>query len=81
MCGITGFVSYSSKVDRKVLNKMLGQIVYRGPDSSGTFINKTKVAALGIRRLSIIDLKTGDQPIKNEDGTITVVYNGLIACL
>jgi asparagine synthase (glutamine-hydrolysing) len=78
MCGITGFVNFSSGVDRAVLAEMLGQIRYRGPDSSGTFISENGEATLGIRRLSIIDLKTGDQPIKNEDGNVTVVYNGEI---
>ena len=78
MCGITGFVDFASQTDPKVVDKMLGQIVYRGPDSYGNYVNKSSIASLGIRRLSIIDLATGDQPISNEDGTITVVYNGEI---
>ena len=57
---------------------MLGEIVYRGPDSEGTFISKDNNAVLGIRRLSIIDLTTGNQPIKNEDGSVVVAYNGEI---
>ncbi|MGB6839234.1 MAG: asparagine synthetase B, partial [Microgenomates group bacterium] len=57
---------------------MMGEIVYRGPDSTGKFLSKSKRAALGIQRLSILDLKTGDQPISNEDGTVTVVFNGEI---
>ena len=78
MCGITGYVNYSSEISKYTLDSMLGEIVYRGPDSIGKFISKSKRAALGIRRLSILDLKTGDQPISNEDGTVTVVLNGEI---
>jgi asparagine synthase (glutamine-hydrolysing) len=57
---------------------MIGEIEYRGPDSSGIFISRDKKAGLGVRRLSIIDLATGEQPIKNEDGSVTVVFNGEI---
>ncbi|OGM13483.1 asparagine synthase (glutamine-hydrolyzing) [Candidatus Woesebacteria bacterium RIFCSPLOWO2_01_FULL_39_23] len=78
MCGIAGFVDFTSETDPSLIKKMTDSIVYRGPDSSGKFISENYIAGLGIRRLSIIDLKTGDQPIKNEDGTITVVYNGEI---
>ncbi len=78
MCGIAGFVDFGLKTDPLIINKMTDSIFYRGPDSSGKFVSKNKSAVLGIRRLSIIDLKTGDQPIKNEDGTIAVVYNGEI---
>ena len=78
MCGIAGYVDYSTRVKRTTLRSMRDQIHYRGPDSAGEFYSKDKVAALGIRRLSILDLKTGDQPIQNEDKSITVVYNGEI---
>ncbi|MGB6882068.1 MAG: asparagine synthase (glutamine-hydrolyzing), partial [Microgenomates group bacterium] len=78
MCGIAGYVNYSSEVSKHTLNSMMGEIVYRGPDSTGKFLSKSKRAALGIQRLSILDLKTGDQPISNEDGTVTVVFNGEI---
>lgn len=78
MCGIAGFVDFTSNVDPNAIKKMTDSISYRGPDSAGKFVSKDKTAVLGIRRLSIIDLKTGDQPIKNEDGNITVVYNGEI---
>lgn len=78
MCGITGYVDFSSSTNRRSLDSMIGTIAYRGPDSSGRFISKSKKAALGIRRLSIIDLKTGDQPIFNEDSSVVVVYNGEI---
>ena len=78
MCGIAGFVDFSGRTSksREVLRQMRDQIVYRGPDSSGSFFDE--YAALGIRRLSIIDLVTGDQPINNEEGSIVVVFNGEI---
>ncbi len=78
MCGIAGYINYSSEISKHTLGSMLGEIVYRGPDAVGMFISKSKKAVLGIRRLSILDLKTGDQPISNEDGTVTVVFNGEI---
>jgi asparagine synthase (glutamine-hydrolysing) len=78
MCGITGYVDFTSDTDPSVINKMTDEILYRGPDSSGKYISKNKITGLGVRRLSIIDLMTGDQPIKNEDGSLIVVYNGEI---
>ena len=78
MCGIAGYVDFSSAPDPKTLRAMTDSIIYRGPDSSGEFFSKDKKVGLGARRLSIIDLVTGDQPISNEDGTVTVVYNGEI---
>ena len=78
MCGIAGYADFSSKTNPEILRLMTDGIIYRGPDSQGEYFSKDKIAALGVRRLSIIDLVTGDQPISNEDGTITVVYNGEI---
>ena len=77
MCGICGFTGFS-EVDRElILNNMQGKIVHRGPDSEGKFID-TK-AALGFRRLSIIDLsEDGSQPMTNEDNSIAIVFNGEI---
>ena len=78
MCGICGVV-YSDPerpVDREMLSHMTDMMCHRGPDSHGFYI--APGIGLGIRRLSIIDLQTGDQPISNEDGTITVVCNGEI---
>lgn len=77
MCGIAGFVDNSSDKE-KIIKAMTDEIIHRGPDSSGKFISKDGKVALGIRRLSIIDLKTGDQPISSSDGSITVVFNGEI---
>lgn len=77
MCGITGFVDKSStKEKEKIIDKMMDKIVHRGPDSSGKYIDKD--IAMGFRRLSIIDLKTGDQPIYNEDKTMVITFNGEI---
>jgi asparagine synthase (glutamine-hydrolysing) len=78
LCGISGFYSFKEghSIDRKTLKAMNDKIAHRGPDAEGYFLDK----GIGIssRRLSIIDLKTGDQPIFNEDKSIVVVYNGEI---
>jgi asparagine synthase (glutamine-hydrolysing) len=76
MCGICGVVSASGSVDPERIARMSATLVHRGPDSAGEFSDGT--AAIAARRLSIIDLETGDQPIANEDGTLHVVQNGEI---
>jgi asparagine synthase (glutamine-hydrolysing) len=76
MCGICGAVSAAARVDADRVATMSATLVHRGPDSFGEFTDGT--AALAARRLSIIDLETGDQPIANEDGTLHVVQNGEI---
>src|SRR5438045_476798 len=76
MCGICGVVSANGSADPERVARMSATLVHRGPDSSGEFGDGT--AALAARRLSIIDLETGDQPIANEDGTLHVVQNGEI---
>ncbi|MCX6654456.1 MAG: asparagine synthase (glutamine-hydrolyzing), partial [Candidatus Bathyarchaeota archaeon] len=73
MCGITGIYGLS---DRKLIKRMTDTLKHRGPDGEGYYVDET--VSLGHRRLSIIDLKTGSQPIYNEDGSIIVVYNGEI---
>jgi asparagine synthase (glutamine-hydrolysing) len=77
MCGICGLVSTSGRpADRALVEEMSSTLFHRGPDSGGVFAeNGTAIAA---RRLAIIDLETGDQPLSNEDGTVTVVQNGEI---
>jgi len=72
MCGIAGF----NFDDKRLAKQMCDVMSHRGPDGEGYYSNKN--ITLGHRRLSIIDLKTGDQPIYNEDGSIVVVYNGEI---
>ncbi len=76
MCGICGIVSEKHGVDRETVERMSEALVHRGPDSDDVMIDG--MAALAARRLAIIDLKTGDQPIANEDRTIHVVQNGEI---
>lgn len=73
MCGICGFTGQS---DKKLLKNMADTLIHRGPDEEG-FYTDAKVN-LAIRRLSIIDLKSGQQPIHNEDKTLWVVFNGEI---
>ncbi|HVD11850.1 MAG TPA: asparagine synthase (glutamine-hydrolyzing) [Gaiellaceae bacterium] len=74
MCGICGIVSAGGPADPDRLGRMSAKLVHRGPDSDGTFFDGP--VALAARRLAIIDLETGDQPIANEDGTVHVVQNG-----
>jgi len=77
MCGICGILSLDgASVDRGVLESMNDSLRHRGPDSAGSFIEGP--AGLAMRRLSIIDLAGGDQPIGNEDGSIQVIQNGEI---
>ena len=78
MCGICG-VTYSDRarpVDRQTLAQMTNIMQHRGPDSFSFHVEPG--IGLGVRRLSIIDLKTGDQPIYNENGTVMVMCNGEI---
>ena len=73
MCGICGFVGYGDKI---LLKKMCSAMAHRGPDQSGVFADSN--VGLGSRRLSIIGVKGGRQPIRNEDGSVWVVFNGEI---
>ncbi|MEZ3434767.1 MAG: asparagine synthase (glutamine-hydrolyzing) [Lachnospiraceae bacterium] len=76
MCGFTGFVGQLDNREETLVN-MMNTIVHRGPDSDGKYIDED--AALGFRRLSIIDLsKEGDQPLYNEDRSKVLVFNGEI---
>jgi asparagine synthase (glutamine-hydrolysing) len=77
MCGIAGIVNLNgAPVDREEVQAMCDSIAHRGPDDQGFFVGS--VVALGMRRLSIIDLDGGHQPLANEDGTVWVVFNGEI---
>ena len=75
MCGICGFTGNLPN-SKEVLTRMMDRIQHRGPDSAGQFI--TDKAAWGFRRLSIIDLDHGSQPMFNEDNSIVIVFNGEI---
>ncbi|HEX4186058.1 MAG TPA: XrtA/PEP-CTERM system amidotransferase [Stellaceae bacterium] len=78
MCGIAGIFDYRGRaeIDRTLLRRMTDILGHRGPDGDGYHI--APGIGLGHRRLAIVDLATGDQPLFNEDGTICVVYNGEI---
>ena len=78
MCGIAGMLGTEPGciADQAVLRRMCDVIVHRGPDDQGYYVNGP--VGLGMRRLSIIDLSTGHQPISNEDGTVWIVFNGEI---
>src|SRR5215203_231072 len=77
MCGIVGFVNAGSRAaSRELLERMNGCIVHRGPDEDGFFVHES--VALAMRRLAIIDLKGGQQPIFNEDQSSVIVFNGEI---
>jgi asparagine synthase (glutamine-hydrolysing) len=77
MCGICGWVRRDGgRVDRVALEEMNSTLVHRGPDSGG--VHTDDGAGLAARRLAIIDLATGDQPLTNEDGSVVVVQNGEI---
>ena len=78
MCGINGCMLYENqKIDlKKQIIEMNNEIIHRGPDSEGVFVNKS--VGIVMRRLSVIDLFNGDQPIFNEDHTNCIVFNGEI---
>lgn len=75
MCGFVGFCSKDVK-DRNVIKEMNNQIIHRGPDSDGYYFDKD--VNFGFRRLSIIDLHEGSQPILNEGGDTAIIFNGEI---
>ena len=77
MCGIVGFVNKDGRLaDRPLLERMNEAIIHRGPDDDGFYIQEN--VALAMRRLSIIDLASGKQPIHNSDKTKWIVFNGEI---
>lgn len=78
MCGITGkiFFSQEKNIEESEIKRMTDVIQHRGPDDEGFYINKN--VGLGFRRLSIIDLNTGHQPLSNESGSKWIVFNGEI---
>lgn len=78
MCGICGIVYRDPQrpVDRRILRDMAGMIAHRGPDDEGFYIHKN--VGMAVKRLSIIDIAGGHQPMVNEDNTVAVVFNGEI---
>ena len=75
MCGFVGFTGEVNNSE-KVLEEMMNSIVHRGPDSDGKYVENN--IALGFRRLSILDISNGDQPMFNEDKSLVLVFNGEI---
>src|SRR3990172_1057529 len=84
MCGIVGFLTFkaSGAPDLQILRNMRDVLFHRGPDDKGEYVRSSEdrgpFVFLGHRRLSIIDLNGGHQPLSNEDGTIWVTFNGEI---
>lgn len=77
MCGIAGIIDFKgNRPDEDLVRGMTDTMAHRGPDDKGYFFDNH--VGLGHRRLSIIDIKTGHQPMDNEDGTIVIVFNGEI---
>src|SRR5438270_7797613 len=81
MCGICGVVNLRAEappVRASTLGAMADTLRHRGPDADGTYVADDARVGLGFRRLSIVDLATGDQPMANEDATLWLVFNGEI---
>jgi asparagine synthase (glutamine-hydrolysing) len=76
MCGIAGKVCATGTVDPALVDRMAAVLEHRGPDSRGTFLGDG--VGLAVRRLAVIDLAHGDQPIYNEDGSVVAILNGEI---
>lgn len=80
MCGINGYINYQVQDTKSALESMNKKIIHRGPDEDGFYFDSLDNYTIGMamRRLSIIDLKTGKQPICNEKKDIVLVFNGEI---
>ncbi len=80
MCGICGVYNFRNRkpVDQDLIKRMAEALKHRGPDDEGIYINAKCNIGLGVRRLKVIDLETGHQPIHNEDESIWIVFNGEI---
>src|SRR5258705_8960690 len=79
MCGIAGIVNSTGEtVGDELLNRMIGLVRHRGPDSSGVYVSDTSSVGLAHARLSIIDLCGGRQPMPNEDRSLWITFNGEI---
>src|SRR5262245_21552435 len=75
MCGIVGI---AGRQDPHWLRRMNSTIIHRGPDDQGEYESPDRLVSLAMRRLSIIDLRSGHQPMHNQDETIWIVFNGEI---
>src|SRR3989337_3074449 len=80
MCGIAGVYGYPGDADalRECLSVMSREMVHRGPDEEGLHIEPEMRCGISVRRLSIVDLENGSQPLFNEDQSVAVICNGEI---
>jgi asparagine synthase (glutamine-hydrolysing) len=78
MCGICGVISLREPIEQQHLLAMAQTMTHRGPDADGFYLTPERDVGLGFRRLSIVDLSTGDQPMSNEDNSIWLIFNGEI---
>jgi len=79
MCGISGICSlYGPPIFQDEIEAQIDTLVHRGPNQGGVFVSSNGACGLGIRRLSIIDVAGGNQPLRNEDASLHLVYNGEI---
>jgi asparagine synthase (glutamine-hydrolysing) len=76
MCGICGIIQLNARPDQALVRRMTDTLIHRGPDGEGYLFDGP--AGFGMRRLAVIDLATGDQPIYNEDRSVAVIFNGEI---
>ena len=77
MCGITGIYNLSGNpIADEEISRQIATIVHRGPNQGAIYVSEQRECGLGIRRLSIIDVTGGHQPLSNEDASIHLVYNG-----
>jgi asparagine synthase (glutamine-hydrolysing) len=76
MCGLVGILSKGDRVKPETLDRASRQLVHRGPDEYGTWVAPNGMVGLAHRRLSIVDLVSGRQPLTNEDESIYAVVNG-----
>ena len=78
MCGISGILTYKGfqPLGNSYIKKMTKELIHRGPDDEGFYFDNT--IHLGFRRLKIIDLEHGNQPMSNEKNTIVMIFNGEI---
>jgi len=76
MCGIAGV--FGRQIAGSTFDEMIDCLTHRGPDDDGRFVDGDVPIAMGMRRLAIVDLKGGEQPIRNEDGSVITVFNGEI---
>ena len=76
MCGFCGFTGFAPEVAEPIITAMMDKIAHRGPDSAGTYLGEH--VTLGFRRLAIVGVDNGTQPMYNEDGSLVLVFNGEI---